>query len=67
MKQVNIKSIILAVAAAAAIGFTGCSDDQALPPINKPEALGDENLGNGAWDTPMAAYQAALYYRPPNP
>ena len=46
--------------ALAMLSFTACTGDQALPPINKPEALGDANLGNGDWDSPMAAYQAAL-------
>lgn len=53
-----IKSILMG--ALAMLSFTACTGDQALPPINKPEALGDGNLGNGDWNTPMAAYQAAL-------
>ncbi len=53
-----IKSIFLA--ALAALSLTACDGDQALPPINKPAGLGDANLGNGEWNTPMAAYQAAL-------
>ena len=52
-----IKSIIFA-AGLAMLG--GCTGDQALPPLNKPEALGTSELGNGQWDTPMSAYQAAL-------
>lgn len=46
--------------ALAVLSFTACTGDQALPPINKPEALGEMNLGDGEWNTPMAAYQAAL-------
>ena len=46
--------------AIALLSLSACNDDQALPPINKPEALGEANLGDGQWETPMAAYQAAL-------
>ena len=58
MKYINIKSIILAVATVFAM--SGCTGDQALPPMNKPEGMGNANLGNGKWDSPMSAYQAAL-------
>ena len=46
--------------ALALVSFAACTGDQALPPINKPEGMGDANLGDGQWDKPMAAYQAAL-------
>ncbi len=58
MKYIKIKSIFLM--AFAALAFTGCTGDQALPPINKPEGMGSAVLGNGAWNSPMSAYQAAL-------
>lgn len=54
----RIKNILLG--ALALLSFTACTGDQALPPINKPAGLGEANLGNGEWNTPMAAYQAAL-------
>lgn len=53
-----IKSIFMG--ALALISLTACDNEQALPPLNKPEALGDATLGDGQWNTPMAAYQAAL-------
>lgn len=53
-----IKSIFAGVL--ALLSLTACNDDQALPPIVKPEGLGTGNLGDGQWNTPMAAYQAAL-------
>ncbi len=53
-----IKSILMG--ALAMVSLSACTGDQALPPINKPEALGEASLGNGDWDSPMAAYQAAL-------
>lgn len=46
--------------ALALISLTACDNEQALPPLNKPAALGDATLGDGQWNTPMAAYQAAL-------
>ena len=57
-----MKSIIktLVISALALTGLSACTGDQALPPINKPEGLGEAKLGNGAWNTPMAAYQAAI-------
>lgn len=44
----------------ALVSFTACTGDQALPPMNKPEGLGEGTIGNGDWDSPMSAYQAAL-------
>lgn len=47
-------------AALALTAFTACDGDQAMPPVNLPEALGEGTIGNGNWDTPMSAYQASL-------
>lgn len=48
------------IGAMALMGLSACTGDQALPPINKPAGLGDAKLGDGQWNSPMAAYQAAL-------
>lgn len=37
-----------------------CTGDQAMPPFELPEELGDQKMGDGTWDNPMAAYMAAL-------
>lgn len=58
MKYINIKSIILAVA--AMIAMSSCTGDQAMPPFSFPAEMGDQEMGNGTWDHPMAAYMIAL-------
>ena len=56
----------LGVAALASMMLTACTGDQAMPPLELPEELGDQAIGNGTWDNPMAAYMAALGRIPTN-
>ncbi|MDE5795968.1 MAG: choice-of-anchor J domain-containing protein [Muribaculaceae bacterium] len=57
----HFRNIILLLASGAVMLSLGaCTGDQALPPLNMPEALGDATIGDGEWETPMSAYQASL-------
>lgn len=56
----KMKKIFVIVMLGLTALLTGCTGDQALPPLYKPEAMGDARLGNGLWNAPMAAYQVAL-------
>lgn len=40
--------------------LSSCTGDQALPPLRQPEEMGDTLLGDGTWNSPMAAYQVSL-------
>lgn len=56
----------LGLAAVASMMLTACTGDQAMPPYLLPEELGEQSMGNGSWDDPMAAYMAALGRIPTN-
>lgn len=54
MKKINI---LLSGLLLCSLGFTGCDDEVAMPPVTFPEGGSAETIGTGTWDDPYNVWQ----------